>query len=117
MTQLTDIARGEEVSGHRPWPRLRVTPQSWRTLVNEMAEGRATLLGLWGDAGEVHMAVVGETPRDVIVASLQCPDGSFPSVGALHPPAIRFERAIHSLFGLEPVGAPDARPWLDLGPG
>src|SRR6516225_5311840 len=114
MTQLTDIARAEEVSGHRPWPRLRVTPQSWRTLVNEMAEGRATLLGLWGDAGEVHMAVVGETPRDVIVASLQCPDGSFPSVGALHPPAIRFERAIHSLFGLKPVGAPDPRPWLDL---
>ena len=114
MTQLTDIARAEEVSGHRPWPRLRVTPQSWRTLVNEMAEGRATLLGLWGDAGEVHMAVLGETPRDVIVASLQCPDGSFPSVGALHPPAIRFERTIHSLFGLKPVGAPDPRPWLDL---
>src|SRR5215472_1803154 len=115
MTQLTDIARGAEVSGHRPWLRLRVTPQTWRALANEMAEGRATLLGLWGDTGEVHMAAMGEAPRDIIVASLQCPDGTFPSVGALHPPAIRFERAIHSLFGLEPMGAPDARPWLDLG--
>ena len=38
-----------------------------------------------------------------------------PSVGALHPPAIRLERAIRDLYGLEPVGAPDARPWLDLG--
>src|SRR6202042_1004865 len=39
----------------------------------------------------------------------------FPSVGALHPPAIRIERAIRSLYGLDPVGAPDTRPWLDLG--
>jgi len=115
MARLTDIARGEPVAGHRPWPRVRVTPQTWRTLANEMAEGRATLLGLWGDAGAVHMAVMGEEPRDIIVASLECPGGTFPSVGALHPPAIRFERAIRSLFGLEPIGAPDGRPWLDLG--
>ena len=47
--------------------------------------------------------------------SLACPDETFPSVGALHPPAIRLERAIHSLYGLEPHGAPDTRPWLDLG--
>ena len=33
----------------------------------------------------------------------------------LHPPAIRLERAVHSLYGLLPVGAPDTRPWLDLG--
>jgi len=115
MARLTDIARGEPVAGHRPWPRVHVTPQAWRTLANEMAEARATLLGLWGDAGAVHMAVMGEEPRDIIVASLECPDGTFASVGALHPPAIRFERAIRSLFGLEPIGAPDTRPWLDLG--
>ena len=28
---------------------------------------------------------------------------------------MRLERAIHSLFGLEAVGSPDTRPWLDLG--
>jgi Ni,Fe-hydrogenase III large subunit len=42
-------------------------------------------------------------------------DGKYPSVGARHPPAIRLERAIHDLFGLEAVGTPDARSWLDLG--
>src|SRR2546421_13033732 len=47
--------------------------------------------------------------------SIECPVRRFPSVGALHPPAVRLERAIRSLFGLEPVGLPDARPWLDLG--
>ncbi len=35
--------------------------------------------------------------------------------GARHPPAIRLERAIRDLFGLEATGAPDTRPWLDLG--
>ncbi len=42
-------------------------------------------------------------------------DGKFPSVGAQHPPALRPERAIRSLFGLEAMGSPDTRPWLDLG--
>jgi Ni,Fe-hydrogenase III large subunit len=49
------------------------------------------------------------------VVSLDCPGGRFPSVGALNPPAIRPERAIRSMFGLEPVGLSDRRPWLDLG--
>src|SRR6185312_6214387 len=30
-------------------------------------------------------------------------------------PAIRLERAIQSLFGLQADGSPDPRPWLDLG--
>src|SRR5262249_27280417 len=29
--------------------------------------------------------------------------------------AIRLERAVRDLYGLEPAGLPDARPWLDLG--
>ena len=73
------------------------------------------LLGLWGDTGAVHMAVMSEAAHDIAVVSVECPDGTFPSVGALHPPAIRLERAIQSLYGLEPIGASDTRPWLDLG--
>ena len=42
---------------------------------------------------------------------------TFPSVGRYHPPAIRLERAIRDLYGIEPVGAPDPRPWLDHGAG
>ena len=41
--------------------------------------------------------------------------GVFPSLGRVHPPALRLERAIRDLFGLEAGGAPDARPWLDHG--
>ena len=47
--------------------------------------------------------------------TFECPDGKFPSVGALHPPAIRLERAIRDLYGFKPVGLSDTRPWLDHG--
>ncbi len=124
MPSLTDIiAQGRRVAAHRPWPRVTVTAENWTAVAHELARGHATLLGLWGDAGaahsEVHMAVIAEDANqrtsDIAVVSLECPQQTFPSVGALHPPAIRLERAVHSLFGLEPVGASDARPWLDLG--
>jgi len=61
------------------------------------------------------MAVLDEATANVAVLTFECKDGTFPSVGALHPPAMRLERAIHDLFGLTPVGALDERPWLDLG--
>jgi Ni,Fe-hydrogenase III large subunit len=61
------------------------------------------------------MAIMAEATGEIAVLTLACPAGTFPSVGALHPPAIRLERAIHSLYGFEAVGAVDQRPWLDLG--
>ncbi len=119
MPALDDIIpQGERIDRHRPWPRSIVTPAAWRHVAGEIAAGRATLLGLWGDAATapmVHMAIFEDSTGDVAVVSLECPDQTFPSVGAVHSPAIRLERAIRSLYGFEPVGAPDSRPWLDLG--
>jgi len=119
MPAIVDIMPGKRIEDHRPWPRVIVTPETWRNIASEFASGRATLLGLWGDAAggsrAVHMAVIATDDNHIAVASLECPDDTFPSVGALHPPAIRLERAIHSLYGLQPVDAPDTRPWLDLG--
>ncbi|MFZ0375006.1 MAG: NADH-quinone oxidoreductase subunit C, partial [Xanthobacteraceae bacterium] len=118
MAALIDIIQGKRVDGHRPWPRLIVTQDVWRHVANEIAAGRATLLGLWGDASAsctVHMAFIEQDSNNIAVVSLECPGETFPSVSTLHPPASRLERAIHSLYGLQPVGAPDTRPWLDLG--
>ncbi|HML06800.1 MAG TPA: hydrogenase expression protein HypE [Xanthobacteraceae bacterium] len=115
---IDTISQGRRVEQHRPWPRLVVTAEVWRRIAEEIAAGRAALLGLWGDGGAermVHMALMSEDAGAITVASLACPAGTFPSVGTMHPPAIRLERAIASLYGLEPVGAPDTRPWLDLG--
>jgi Ni,Fe-hydrogenase III large subunit len=117
MPSLSEIvSQGRRIEAHRPWPRAVVAADGWRAAAGELVAGRAALLGLWGDAARaVHMAAREADTNAIAVVSLECPDETFPSIGAMHPPAIRLERAIHSLYGLEPVGAPDARPWLDLG--
>jgi Ni,Fe-hydrogenase III large subunit len=118
MPSLAETIDGKRVDNHRPWPRIVVTTDAWRLAAGELVAGRATLLGLWGDADPaplVHMAVADAAGGEILVVSLACPNRKFPSVGALHPPAIRLERAIHSLYGYTPIGAPDDRPWLDLG--
>ena len=67
-----------------------------------------TLLGLWADGEHVHMALADEDHNDFGVLSVECEDRRFPSVGQSHPPAIRLERAIRDLWGLEPEGLADA---------
>src|SRR5487761_1016913 len=112
------IANQDRVKEHRPWPRVRVADELWLHIAHQLADGRATLLGLWGEWGSVpavHMAIAGADGGESAVVSIICPAGIFPPVGALPPPAIRLERGIASLYGLQPVGAPDTRPWLDLG--
>ena len=114
---MTDplLAQGSPVEGHRPWPRTVVSADGWRDAVAMLATGERTLVDLWGERHAVHMAILDEGARSVAVLSLDCPDGRYPSVGMTHPPAIRLERAIRDLYGLEADGLADTRPWLDHG--
>jgi Ni,Fe-hydrogenase III large subunit len=109
------IAAGARVDGHRPWPRLVVDADSWAAAAEVLASGEDTLLGLWAEPDCVHMALLEAEGAGIGVLSLQCPEGRFPSVGARHAPALWLERAIRDLYGLEPEGSPDLRPWLDHG--
>jgi Ni,Fe-hydrogenase III large subunit len=115
MPALIDVIEGRKVEEHRPWPRVVVRDDGWRFSTRQLAAGTWTLLGLWGEAGAVHMAVLDERAGEIAVVTIRCPNARYPSVGALHPPAIRLERALRDLTGIEPVGLPDPRPWLDLG--
>jgi Ni,Fe-hydrogenase III large subunit len=115
MPALTDMIAGEVVHGHGGCPRVVVNADGWRFAMSQLSAGHWSLLGLWGDTGAVHMALLAEDARDIAIATILCPSGRFPSVGLLHPPAIRLERAIQDLYGIVPVGLPDTRPWLDLG--
>jgi Ni,Fe-hydrogenase III large subunit len=116
MSLLSDLlAKGRPVGDHRPWPRVVVQEAVWTAVIAGLAERRLTLLGLWGEPDGVHMALLEEPAGAVAVLGLDCPDGRFPSVAARHAPALRLERSLCDLFGLEPVGLNDARPWLDHG--
>src|SRR5579863_3714060 len=107
------IAEGGRVEQHRPWPRIIVGEETWRFIGGQLAQGAWTLLGLWGDSGWVHVALLEEGAGTIAVASLECPERRFPSLGRLHLPAARLERAVRDVWGLEPAGAADLRPWLD----
>jgi Ni,Fe-hydrogenase III large subunit len=116
MSALGDIlGQCQRVASHHPWPRAIVDSEVWESASFLAADGLCTLLGLWGERDAVHMALALPDPGEIVVISLPCPDGAFPSVGCHHPPAIRLERAITDLFGLRPQGAVDTRPWLDHG--
>ncbi|MEO8455903.1 MAG: nickel-dependent hydrogenase large subunit [Sphingomicrobium sp.] len=101
------------MSGDQPWRSRAVDAKAWARIADQLAQGRRTLAGLWGDAGRVHAALLDEGKSELEIATLACPSGQFPSIARRHAPALRLERAIRDLFGFEPVGAPDDRRWLD----
>jgi Ni,Fe-hydrogenase III large subunit len=114
MPSLIDLTlEGSKVEVHRPWPRVTVDISVWEFAASELAYGRWSLLGLWGEPATVHMAIMDKDSADIAVVSLDCPDRRYPSVSRHHPPALRLERAIHDLFGLSAEGSPDTRRWLD----
>src|SRR5487761_128219 len=109
------LAKGRRVAAHRPVPRALIDPTIWMQAAHALADERATLLGLWGERDAAHIALRDGDGGEVAVLSLSCPNGHFPSVGVIHPPAVRLERTMRDLYGLVADGATDARPWLDHG--
>jgi len=97
----------------QPWPRSLVDLEGWQQAAQSLRSGAWTLLGLWGEPGFVHMAVIEGETNKCAVLSLACEANRFPSLG--HPPAVRLERALRDLVGLLPDGLGDARAWLDHG--
>ncbi|MDP3690117.1 NADH-quinone oxidoreductase subunit C [Bradyrhizobium sp.] len=114
MPSLIDLMlEGRGVAHHGPWPRAVVDVSVWNFAAAELAHGRWSLLGLWGEPAMVHMAILDGISAEIAVVSMDCPDRVYPSVGLHHPPALRLERTIRDLFGLTAEGLPDPRPWLD----
>lgn len=111
-----DRLTGRIIAEHRPWLRIEVQADIWIEAAERLNRHELALLGLWGEPRTVHMVVADAYDLSrVLVLSIACPDGYYPSVGRMHPPAIRLERAIVDLFQLTPMGLPDTRPWLDHG--
>jgi Ni,Fe-hydrogenase III large subunit len=116
MSVITDlIGLGTKIEGHGPWCRVVVDAGVWQGAVEDLASGAISLLSLWGESGWVHMALLSEDFSETAILSLACPNALCPSVARRHTPAIRLERTLSDLVGLEADGAKDTRPWLDHG--
>ncbi|MGE5504750.1 MAG: nickel-dependent hydrogenase large subunit [Actinomycetota bacterium] len=114
-TLLDFLLAGKLVAHHRPWPRYQLDARSWRALVECLSAAEWTVMAEWAEPGEIHLALRDERTGDVAVASHPCPDHKFFAVGQIRPGTVRIERAIRDIWGLEPEGLEDQRPWLDHG--
>jgi Ni,Fe-hydrogenase III large subunit/Ni,Fe-hydrogenase III component G len=97
------------------WPRAEVDKTAWVECAEALGRGEGELFALFAETDRVHMALRGAGDEATRIVSVKVEEGRYPSVGAHHAPAIRLERAIRDLFGHEPQGLPDERPWLDHG--
>src|SRR4029077_871378 len=52
-------ALGPAQAAHRPWPRHILDRAGWMALLDHLASADWSLLGLWGEAGTVHLALQG----------------------------------------------------------
>lgn len=109
------MRKGRQVEESRPWSRYVVDQTGWLRAIREISKGRGDILSLWSDGANVHMAILDHETSLIGIVTFECPGGRFPSVGHMHPPALRLERMIRDIYGLEPEGSPDMRPWLDHG--
>src|SRR5258708_24705516 len=96
------------------WTSLTVNRDTWQQAGERLHSGERSLVSLWGEPGFAHMALI-DASSNVEVLHLPCSDARFPSIGRVHPPAIRLERTMRDLAGLEAEGSPDSRPWLRHG--
>ncbi len=111
-TALAQLVAGRN-AGADGYVRLDVEADVWTALAQGCAAGLHDLSALWADGDRMRMALVGGSHRAVV--SLKTEAGSYPAISAHHPPAIRLERAMRDLYGVQPLGLPDPRPWLDHG--
>jgi Ni,Fe-hydrogenase III large subunit len=95
--------------------RADVDAPTWTALAKDAASGGADLVSLWADGDRVRMALRDTASPVQLIATLKPAGRSFPSAGLYHAPAIRLERAIRDLYGMEPEGLHDPRAWLDHG--
>jgi Ni,Fe-hydrogenase III large subunit len=112
LTEILDSAKALDVLA--PWPRFEVDANAWTRIGHLLKAEHADMLALWCEPHAVHLALRAPASGACVV-SLAMSDHSFPSIGQLHPPAIRLERTIHDLYGIVARGCPDRRPWLDHG--
>ena len=79
-----------------------VADEGWQQAIEQLAGGRCTLLGLWGDArARAHGAAGRDGGASRRARAMPARRDTIRASAVRHPPAIRLERAIRDLFGLQ----------------
>jgi Ni,Fe-hydrogenase III large subunit len=104
----------DDAAGPDGYARIEASEALWIGLSEGCAAGLHDLSALWFDNGAMHMALSDATKKKRAIISFALRDG-YPSVGARHAPAMRLERAMRDLYGVNPIDLPDERSWLDHG--
>jgi Ni,Fe-hydrogenase III large subunit/Ni,Fe-hydrogenase III component G len=107
----------KQLPGAMPVWHGRVDARQWGTACEQVREKGGRLVALWGsderDRGAgfaVHAALT--VRSGLLVVTLPVTDGEFPSISGVFPAAIRMQRAILDLFGIQAARAHDQRKWL-----
>lgn len=112
---MTGAASTLIAAAPREGVRHLLSPAAWGALPEALAlEPSLALLALWAEPGLVHAAFLDEAAPALLLASTLAAEGRYPALSPARPSAMRFERMIRDLWGLEAVGGDD-RPWLDHG--
>ncbi len=104
-------------------PCSRVTPDSsadYLSGVNRVLNRGGRLVSLWGSCADERAPVLFSAFSDaegllLFRLGISALERTFPSIAFLFPLANRLERAVRDLYGWDPEGLPDPRPWLDHG--
>jgi len=96
-----------------------VDANAWRRIAGAVAAGAGRLVAIWGaqdDAGALAVSAAYALDDGLLWARLPLGDAvGYPDLSALFPPAVRMQRAVRDLCGLQADGATDVRPWLNHG--
>jgi len=111
------LARSREQPGAPGLTALMVTPDEWRSVMEDLRAAGGRLLALWasrdGGVDYVRAAALAESQGFIMSLPLhrQGEGTAYPGLDDLFPAAARMQRAIHDLSGLCATD-PDSRSWL-----
>jgi len=102
--------------GPLPIHRARVDGPRWQRLAEVMVARGGAFVDLWPGAGSHTVCVAYRLQTELYVAELPLEgDRTYAAVSSVFHAALRPQRRLRDLHGIEAVGAADRRPWLDHG--
>jgi Ni,Fe-hydrogenase III large subunit/Ni,Fe-hydrogenase III component G len=109
------FARSQRQPGAPGLKSLTVTPDEWRSVIEDLRAAGGRLVALWasreGNQDRVRAASLADSRGLIVSLPLQGEDASYPGLDDLFPAAARMQRALQDLSGVRASDS-DGRPWL-----